>query len=181
MSPFRRTGASVQALFRGQETIGKGGWGNRGGAARRDRARALATISRALSSGWIPRNVRLSSMIEAIERFCRAAASFSARCVRSAKLIVRRTMANTPIDHSGNQCRHHSTNTPNLQRRSFSKAASGDISQGQPLYLGKVVYLEEETSSWSGRSHFIGQRTHEKHPSFAVQKISRGILCAEVL
>ncbi len=62
-----------------------------------DFARALATTSLAVSQGRIPLSSRLSSIIEPMERFCRAAASFRARCVRSAKLIVRRDMIYTQI------------------------------------------------------------------------------------
>ena len=64
-----------------------------------DAARALATSSLAVSELRRPLNSRLSSMMELMERFCRAAASLRARCVRSAKLIVRRGMVYPPIRH----------------------------------------------------------------------------------
>ncbi|MYD95878.1 MAG: hypothetical protein F4X98_00640 [Gammaproteobacteria bacterium] len=49
----------------------------------------------------MPLSSKLSSMIEPIEQFLRAAASFSARWVRSVRLIVRRGIPRTP---GGRQC-----------------------------------------------------------------------------
>ena len=78
-------------------------------------------------------------MIEAMERFCRAAASFSARCVLSARLMVGRGMIGAPM--RGRLLSHLRTIAPthqinHLHRRRARFDHSPDILHGGVLNRG---------------------------------------------